>query len=221
MSDGKHTERDAFAAGMSATGRFQDHPDGTLATDMTLRQARGLAYTMPDPERPCVVRCSDGVLLCAPSRTGARDLHLKARGWYADVNPDTGTLVAWRKAKPPKPGAWNASVRQARDEMLFRVESLPPQAVLGVVARRGGGGIDEVALVLSPSADDGAEALALAGGDIEAGGRTFLVDTFRGSVPRGFSPVPTGDDPAPGTPDPSEAAARAGELPPREPEAEE
>jgi len=213
--------RDAFAAAMSVTGRFQDHADGTLATDMSLRDARSVAYTMPDPERPCVVRCADGVLLCAPSRAAARDLHLKGRGWRVDVNPDTGTLVAWRESRPAPPRAWSASVRAARDELLSRVSSVPPQAVLGVVARRGGSGIDEIALVLAPSADPGAEAVAMAGGDIEAGNRSFLVDAFRGSVPRGFSPVPTGDDPAPGTPDPSEAAARAGELPPREPEPEE
>jgi len=208
--------RDAFAAGMSATGRFQDHPDGTLATDMTIRQARGVAYTMPDPERPCVVRCSDGVLLCSPARAGGRDAHLRERGWYADVNHETGTLVAWRKAKPPKARAWSASAAKARDALLSRVAGLPPQAILGVVARRGGGGIDEIALVLSPSAGSEAEALALAGGDVEAGNRTFLVDAFRGAVPRGFSPVPIGAA-ALETPDPSEAAARAGELPAREP----
>ena len=78
MSD---SERDGFAAALSATGHFQDLPDGTLATDMSLRDARSIAYTMPDPLRPCVVRCPDGVLLCAPARAGARDLHLRERGW--------------------------------------------------------------------------------------------------------------------------------------------
>ena len=41
-----------------------------------------------------------------------------------------------------------------------------------------------------PRTDSRAEAQALAGGDIEFGGRTFLVDAFRESVPNGFDTVP-------------------------------
>jgi hypothetical protein len=182
-------DKDGFFAAMLATGCFQEHPDGSLATDMGIREARSAAYTMPDPRRPCVVRCRDGVLLCAPPRAGARDLHLRQAGWYVAVAPESGAVFAWRKAEPSPPPAWRRCVEGARDQLMSRLSPLPPQAVLGVVARHGGGGVDEIAAVLSPSADAGGEALALCS-DIEAGGRTFLVDVFRGSVPAGFAPVP-------------------------------
>lgn len=172
-----------------ATGHFQDHPDGSLATDMDIRHARGLASAMIGPARPCVIRCPDGVLLLTPPRAGSRADTLKAAGWDVAAQPG-GTIVAWRKSKPGKGGDWDAAVAGARDELMSRVSSAPPEGILGVVARHGGGGVDEIGLVLAPSADTRAEARALAGGDIESGGHTFLVDAFRGSVPRGFDAVP-------------------------------
>jgi len=187
---------DGFAAAMLATGCFQEHPDGGIATDLGICEARSAAYTMPDPQRPCVVRCRDGVLLCAPPRAGARDLHLKQAGWHVAVVSESGAVFAWRKARPSPPPAWRSCAENARAQLLSRLSALPPQAALGVVARHGGGGADEIAVVLSPSADAGSEALVLCS-DIEAGGRTFLVDVFRGSVPAGFAPVSPRGRPAP------------------------
>lgn len=191
MADAQRNADDGLVAALMATGHFQDHPDGSLATDMDIRHARGLACALPGPARPCVVRCSDGVLLLAPPRAGSRADGLKARGWDVISQPG-GTVVAWRKSEPGRGGDWAAAAAKARDELMSRVSSVPPEGVLGVVARAGGGGIDEIGLVLAPAADARAEAKALAGGDIEAGGRTFLVDAFRGRVPNGFDAVPTG-----------------------------
>lgn len=192
MADAPKPE-DGLVAALMATGHFQDHPDGSLATDMDIRHAKGLASAMMGPSRPCVIRCPDGVLLLTPPRAGSRADHLKARGWDVDAQPG-GTIVAWKKSKPAKPGDWDAATAAARDELMARVSSVPPHGILGVVARHGGGGIDEIGLVLGPASDARAEAQALAGGDIEAEGRTFLVDAFRGGVPNGFDAVPSKSD---------------------------
>jgi len=181
---------ESLAEALMATGHFQDHPDGSLATDMDIRHAKGLASAMIGPARPCVIRCPDGVLLLTPPRAGSRADSLKTAGWDVVAQPG-GTIVAWRKSKPAKGGDWTSAVAGARDELMSRVSSSPPEGVLGVVARAGGGGIDEIGLVLAPQTDARAEAQALASGDIESGGRTFLVDTFRGSVPNGFETVPS------------------------------
>ena len=191
MADALHGRKDFLVEALMATGHFQDHPDGSLATDMDIRHARGLACAMPSPSGPCVIRCPDGVLLMTPPRAGSRAKYLKARGWDVVAQPG-GTIVAWRKTKIEKGGEWDAAVVAARDELMSRVSSVPPHGILGVVARHGGGGIDEIGLVLAPAADAKAEAQALAGGDIECGGRTFLVDAFRGSVPNGFDAIPGG-----------------------------
>jgi len=180
---------DSLVEALMATGHFQDHPDGSMATDMDIRHARGLASAMIGPRRPVVVRCSDGVLLLTPPRAGSRADSLKAAGWDLTAQPG-GTIIAWRKSNPGKGEDWDAAVAGARDELMSRVSSSPPEGILGVVARSGGGGIDEIALVLAPTTDARAEAQALARGDIESGGRTFLVDAFRGSVPNGFDTVP-------------------------------
>ncbi len=190
MADSPQTDApQGLGEALMATGHFQDHPDGSLATDMDIRHARGLASAMIGPDRPCVIRCPDGVLLLTPPRAGSRADGLKASGWDVITQP-SGTIIAWRKSKPAKGDDWGEAVAGARDELMARVPSVPPEGVLGVVARAGGGGIDEIGLVLAPSADARAEAQALAGGDIESGGRTFLVDAFRGSVPNGFETVP-------------------------------
>ncbi len=191
MADPQKAE-DGLAAALLATGHFQDHPDGSLATDMDIRHARGLASALSGPGRPCVIRCSDGVLLLTPPRAGSRADSLKAAGWDVTSQPG-GTVIAWRKSKPGKGDGWDTSVAGARDELMSRVSSVPPEGILGVVARAGGHGIDEIGLVLSPTVDARAEAQTLAGGDIESGGRTFLVDAFRGSVPNGFDTVPGAD----------------------------
>jgi len=184
---------ESLTEALMATGHFQDHPDGSLATDMDIRHARGLASAMIGPARPCVIRCPDGVLLLTPPRAGSRADSLKAAGWDVVAQPG-GMIIAWRKSKPSKGADWGSAVAGARDELMSRVSSAPPEGILGVVARAGGGGIDEIGLVLAPQADTHAEAKALAGGDIKSAGRTFLVDAFRGSVPKGFDVVPAKDD---------------------------
>jgi len=210
-------ENDQFTEGLRGTGRFQDHPDGTLATDMTMKETRSLAYTLPDPTRVCVARCRDGVVLAAPARTARRLRYLRARAWKVQELPGAAAVIAWRAVEPKIGGAWRAVAADAARELLARMSGEAPQSVLGVVARHGGGGVDEVALVLSPAAGSSAESSALTGGDIESGGRTFLVDAFRGAVPAGFVPVASGDT-APG--DPSESASAAGDLPEGDPAAE-
>lgn len=210
-------KNDQFTEGLRGTGRFQDHPDGTLATDMTMKEARSLAYTLPDPTRVCVVRCRDGVVLAAPARTAQRLRYLRARAWKVQELPGAAAVIAWRTVEAKIGGAWQATAADAARELLARMSGEAPQSVLGVVARHGGGGVDEVALVLSPTAESSAEAAALAGGDIESGGRTFLVDAFRGAVPVGFAPVMSGAA-VPG--DPSESASADGDLPEGAPTAE-
>ena len=188
MTDSSRDRKDGLVEALMETGHFQDHPDGSLATDMDIRHAKGLARALPSPGRPCVVRCSDGILLLTPPRAGSRADRLKARGWDVTAQPG-GVIIAWRKSKPGKSGDWASAVAKARDELMSRVSSAPPQGVLGVVARHGGGGVDEIGLVLAPAADARIEAQALAAGDIECGGRTFLVDAFRDYVPSGFEAV--------------------------------
>jgi hypothetical protein len=182
---------DGFTAAALATGCFQEHPDGSLATDMDIRGARSAASTMPAPRGPRAVRCRDGVLLCSPP--GAAADPLRRGGWQVAAAPEGGAVLAWREAEPEPPPGWPRLVEDAGGQLLSRLSALPPGAVLGVAARFGGGGADEIAVVLSPSADAGCEALVPCA-DIEAGGRTFLVDAFRGSAPAGFAPAPTPSD---------------------------
>ena len=208
IRENRMPQTNKFTASLMTTGHFQDHPDGTYATDMIIKHARSLVCTMETPSRPAVIRCSDGVLLVSPPRTGGRDISLKDRGWEVDYMID-GTMCAWRKTAPPRPKAWRWSVKRARDELLKRASNLPPQAVLGVVARHGNGGIDEVGLILSPAAEPEDETRMLAAGDITVGNRTFLVDMFRDSIPPGFGIVSArGGQPS----DPSETAAMAGDM---------
>lgn len=201
-------QTDEFITSLMATGHFQDHPDGTCATDMMIRHARSLACTLEAPSRPAVIRCSDGVLLVAPARASGRGARLRSAGWEVERMAD-GTMYAWRKTPPGRPKAWRWSVGRARDELLGRASDLPPQAVLGVVARHGGGGIDEIGLILSPTAEPEDENGLLAAGDIVVGNRTFLVDMFRDGIPPGFGAVSSrGVRPS----DPSETAAMSGDM---------
>ena len=74
--------------------------------------------------------------------------------------------------------------------LLDRVKDAPPTAVIGVVAKQGAPGVDEIGLVLSDSASSRLESQILGGGDISVDSRIFLVDTFRYHIPDGFRVVP-------------------------------
>ena len=62
--------------------------------------------------------------------------------------------------------------------------------MIGVVAKQGAPGVDEIGLVLSESASSRLESQILGGGDIAVDSRIFLVDTFRYHIPDGFRVVP-------------------------------
>lgn len=197
-SDATQTFRDALLS----SGSFQTHRTDSLATELSVRQVRSIASAAPPPDRPVVMRCADGIVVIAPSRTDAyggtttvpRIMSLKQSGWDLQVfSADDGDFIlAWKEGEPGKSRRWSLAAKEAAAQLLVRVKDAPPTAVIGVVAKQGAPGVDEIGLVLSESASSRLESQILSGGDITVDNRIFLVDTFRYHIPEGFRVVSTG-----------------------------
>lgn len=189
-----------FRDALLSSGSFQTHRTDSLATELSVRQVRSMAAAAPPPDRPVVMRCADGIVVIAPSRTDAygetttvpRIMSLKQSGWDLQVfSADNGDFVlAWKEGKPGKSRRWSLAAKEAATQLLARTRNAPPTAVIGVVAKQGAPGVDEIGLVLSESASSRLESQILGGGDIAVDSRIFLVDTFRYHIPDGFRVVP-------------------------------
>ena len=199
MAD-KHKPSQPFKDALLASGSFQTHRTDSLSTELPVRQVRSMAAAAPPPDRPVVMRCADGIVLIAPSRKDAyggtttipRIMSLKKSGWDLQVfSADDGDFVlAWKIGEPGKSKRWSLAAKEAAVRLLDRVKDAPPTAVIGVVAKQGAPGVDEIGLVLSDSASSRLESQILGGGDISVDSRIFLVDTFRYHIPDGFRVVP-------------------------------
>ena len=190
-----------FRDALLSSGSFQTHRTDSLATELPVRQVRSMAASAPLPNRPVVMRCADGIVVIAPSRKDAyggtttvpRIMSLKESGWDLQVfSADDGDFViAWKIGEPGKSRRWSLAAKEAATQLLDRIDGAPPTAVIGVVAKQGAPGVDEIGLVLSESASSRLESQILSGGDITVDNRMFLVDTFRYHIPEGFRVVPT------------------------------
>lgn len=200
MTDEPNTAQ-SFRDVLLSSGSFQTHRTDSLATELPVRQVRSMAAATPPPDRPVVMRCADGIVVIAPSRKDAyggtttipRIMSLKKSGWDLQVfSADDGDFVlAWKVGEPGKSKRWSSAAGEAAVRLLDRAKGAPPTAVIGVVAKQGVPGVDEIGLVLSDSASSRLESQILGGGDISVDNRIFLVDTFRYHIPEGFRVVPT------------------------------